>query len=125
VYLHFLLLLLFLLQCHNHLPWSYNLLILFWTMPFILLALTTSCTPNHPLFQCLAEGGCDTFYWLFYLYPDEVQDLSSLNTSVSPPTWMTLSCGNQSALLTLIAYQWFYKATHKATHNGTRLTPHD
>jgi len=75
--------------------------------------------PDHAVFQCLADGGYDTFYRLFFLNPEEVRDLAYLNTSFSPPAWVTLSGGNQLAVLTLIAYQRYYKATH----NGTSLTP--
>ena len=86
-----------------------------------LVGFDQSRTPDHPVFQCLADGGYDTFHRLFYLNPDEVRDLSYFNTSVSPPTWTNLSRGNQAALLTLIAYQRYYKATH----NGISLTPTD
>ena len=77
--------------------------------------------PDHAVFKCLADGGYDTFHRLFFLNPDEVRDLAFLDTSVSPPIWVSLSRGNQSALLTLIAYQRYYKATH----NGTSLTRKD
>lgn len=86
-----------------------------------LVGFDRSHTPDHPVFQCLEEGGYDNFYRLSYLNPEEVRDLAYMNTSVSPPTWTTLSRGNQSALLTLIAYQRYYKATH----DGTSLTPTD
>jgi hypothetical protein len=86
-----------------------------------LVGFDRSRTPDHPVFQCLADGGYDSFYRLFYLNPDEVRDLSYFNTAVSPPTWTTLSRGNQAALLTLIAYQRYFKATH----NGISLTPTD
>jgi len=46
--------------------------------------------------------------------------LSYFNTSVNPPTWTTLNRGDQAALLTLVAYQRYFKATH-----GTSLTPND
>jgi len=68
-----------------------------------------------------ADGGYDTFYRLFFLNPEEVRDLAYLDTSTSPPIWVSLSRGNQSALLTLIAYQRYFKATH----NGVSLTSHD
>lgn len=55
------------------------------------------------------------------LNTQNVRGLSYFNTSVSPPTWTILSRGNQAALLTLIAYQQYYKATH----DGTCLTPSD
>ena len=96
------------------------------TDPFLdhalgLVGFDRSRSPDHPVFLCLADGGYDTFHRLFYLNPDEVRDLAYFNTSVSPPAWTNLSRGNQSALLTLIGYQRYYKATH----NGTSLTPTD
>jgi len=47
--------------------------------------------PDHPVFQCLAQGGYDTFYHLFYLNSQVVRDLSYFNTSVNPPTWTSLN----------------------------------
>ncbi len=84
-----------------------------------LVGFDRSRNPDHPVFQCLADGGYDTFHHLFFLNPEDVKDLAYLDTSVSPPIWVSLSRGNQSALLTLIAYQRYYEANH----NGTSLTP--
>ena len=89
--------------------------------PLRLVGFDQSRNPDHPVFQCLADGGYDTFYRLFFLNPEEVKDLAYLDTSVSPPLWVNLSRGHQSALLTLIGYQRY----HKATNNGTSLTPND
>ena len=86
-----------------------------------LVGFDRSRNPDHAVFQCLADGGYDTFYRLFFLNPEEVKDLAYLDTSLSPPVWVSLSRGNQSALLTLIAYQRYFKATN----NGTSLTPTD
>ena len=86
-----------------------------------LVGFNHSCHPDHPVFKCLAHGGYETFNHLFLLNTENVRVLSYFNTSVSPPTWTTLSRGNQAALLTLIAYQHFYKATH----DGTCLTQSD
>ena len=63
-----------------------------------LVGFDRSHNPDHPVFQCLADGGYDTFYRLFFLNPEEVKDLAYLDTSVSPPIWVGLSRGNQSAL---------------------------
>jgi len=86
-----------------------------------LVGFDRSVIPHHPVFQCLANGGYDTFYHLFYLNPETVRDLSYLNTSVIPSTRTYLRRGDQAALLTLIAYQWYYKGTH----DGMSLTTTD
>ena len=67
-----------------------------------LVGFNRSRNPDHPVFQCLADGGYDTFHRLFFLNPDEVRELAYLDTSVSPPIWVSLSRGNQSALLILL-----------------------
>jgi len=46
-----------------------------------LVGFDRSRTPDHPVFQCLADGGYDTFHRLFFLNPEDVKDLAYLDTS--------------------------------------------